>query len=133
MQHKGSDESSKQLALDLVEISKDLLNDYKARMLVSAKKSFSNAVAKPNSTLASLIEESKRINFIKSLIASRGTLIVIPSVLMDHWEVRLFLMVAHLICYFSDILFHSLLVTNRHARGYEIFGQKAAVNLLIWW
>lgn len=88
MDHKGTEDSDKQLALDLVEISQELVREYKARMLVSAKKSFSNASAKPNSTLASLIEESKRINFIKSLIPSRGSLIVIPSVLMDHWEVR---------------------------------------------
>lgn len=57
-------------------------------MLASAKKSFSNPIAKANSGLAALIEESKRLRFIKTLVPSRGTLVVIPSVLMDHWEVR---------------------------------------------
>jgi len=74
----------------LIDVMRNAVEDYKERMLASAKKSFSNSRAKPNSALASLIEESKRLAFLKSLVSSRGTLIVIPSVLMDHWEVRAF-------------------------------------------
>lgn len=78
-----------ELSLSLTCTIRDAVVAYKAKMLNSAKKScFSNPLAKPNSTLAALIEESKRWRFIKTLVPSRGTLVVIPSVLMDHWEVR---------------------------------------------
>ena len=84
---KKKSEDDLQFAAYLIDHSRELVGAYKARMLASAKKSFSNPLAKPNSNLASLIEESRRLKFVKSLVSSRGTLVVIPSVLMDHWEV----------------------------------------------
>jgi hypothetical protein len=87
-EHYLSTPSEDTILPPLVLLLRELVEEYKDRMLASAKKSFSNPKAKPNSNLAALIDEAKRLRFIKSLIPSRGTLIVIPSVLMDHWEVR---------------------------------------------
>lgn len=56
----------------------------------SARKSFSNAKSKPNSRVAALIEEEARQRLLDSLIPSAGTLLVIPPVLMEHWQVRCF-------------------------------------------
>lgn len=62
--------------------------EFKQSQMRSARKSFSNAMSKPNSRVAALVEEENRRKLLASLISSKGTLIVIPSVLLDHWKVR---------------------------------------------
>lgn len=71
----------------LVNIARGIFDEFKKQMLTSAKRSYSSPRANVSSELAALIEKSKRHRFIKSLVPSRATIIVIPSVLMDHWEV----------------------------------------------
>jgi hypothetical protein len=65
-----------------------MVEQFKADQLRAAKKSFARASAKPNSAVAALIEKRDRALFLQSLVPSSGTLIVVPSVLMEHWQVR---------------------------------------------
>lgn len=110
----------------LVLILRELVEEYKNRMLNSAKKSFSNPKAKPNSNLAALIDEAKRLRFIKSLIPSRGTLIVIPSVLMDHWEVRTSFLRLDFV---EQAPPHSFSGTNQYAHRYNVSFSKASLGI----
>lgn len=64
------------------------VDEFQQMQLRSARKSFSNAKAKPNSRVAALLEDVARTNYLNSLESTSATLIVIPSVLMDHWKVR---------------------------------------------
>lgn len=57
--------------------------------LRSAKKAFSSSKSKPKSVVAALVEQESRKKLINTLIPSSGTLLVIPSVLMDHWQTQI--------------------------------------------
>lgn len=60
----------------------------KAKTIKTAKKSFSRAGAKPNSKVAALVEKCKRTKLKNCLTPSSSTLLVVPGVLLEHWEVR---------------------------------------------
>jgi len=64
----------------------DMVQEYKAKQLHSAGKSYAKVRSHPNSSVASLYEAHERQKFLNSLIASKGTLLVVPSVLLDHWK-----------------------------------------------
>lgn len=64
------------------------LLEFKQSNVEQAKKSFSSVNSKPNSAVAALVAETRRTKFFKSLLPSKATLLVVPAVLMDHWEVR---------------------------------------------
>jgi hypothetical protein len=64
-----------------------LVEVFKAKQIQAAQKSFARSSAKPNSTVAALIEEENRKRVLDSLVPSSGTLIVVPGVLMEHWQV----------------------------------------------
>lgn len=64
---------------------------FKQSNVDQARKSFSSVTAKPNSTVAAIVAESRRNKFFKSLLPSQATLLVVPAVLMDHWEVNIFI------------------------------------------
>ena len=64
------------------------IKEFKVKELQAAKKSYGRAQSKPNSSVAALIEKRSRDCFMQSLVASSGTLLVVPWVLMQHWEVR---------------------------------------------
>lgn len=66
---------------------RSLVGDLKGRQIRSAKKTYSNASARPNSRVAAMIERQSRQTLIDKLVPSSGTLLVIPSVLMEHWQV----------------------------------------------
>lgn len=51
-----------------------------------AKKSFARTTSKPNSSVAALVERNNQIKLQESLTPSRGTLLVVPSVLLEHWQ-----------------------------------------------
>lgn len=70
------------------EIFRNMVQDLKERKIQVAKKSFAKASAKPNSTVAALVVRNNRLKLIKSLAPSSGTLLVVPSVLLEHWQVR---------------------------------------------
>jgi hypothetical protein len=65
-----------------------MVDQFKNDQLHAAKKSFARASVKPNSAVAALIEKRNRTLFLQSLVPSSGTLLVVPSVLMEHWQVR---------------------------------------------
>jgi hypothetical protein len=64
-----------------------LVEEFKAKQIQAAQKSFARSSAKPNSAVAALIEEENRKRVLDSLVPSSGTLIVVPGVLMEHWQV----------------------------------------------
>lgn len=65
-----------------------MVEQFKVDQLYVAKKSFARSSVKPNSAVAALIEKRNQTLFLQSLVPSSGTLIVVPSVLMEHWQVR---------------------------------------------
>lgn len=74
----------------LIKEFRDLVTAFiETHQLRSAKKSFSNSKSKPNSSVATLVEQEKRKELIGTLIHSSGTLLVIPSNLMDHWHTQI--------------------------------------------
>jgi SNF2-related domain len=73
----------------LIEEFRCLVKEFTEAQLRSAKKSFSNSKSKPNSTVAVLVEQESRKELINMLIPSSGTLLVIPSVLMEHWQTQI--------------------------------------------
>lgn len=62
--------------------------EFKEHNVEQARKYFSSVASKPNSAVAALVSDARRIKFLKSLLPSKATLLVVPAVLMDHWEVR---------------------------------------------
>jgi SNF2-related domain/Bromodomain len=63
------------------------VREFKKAKARIAKKSFGSPNAKPNSSVAALVEEANKAQLYKSLISSKSTLLVVPSVLIDHWHV----------------------------------------------
>ena len=65
-----------------------LLAEFKEGQMKSARKSYSSALAKPNSAVAALLDEANNLAFMNSLVPSNSTLLVVPGVLVEHWRVR---------------------------------------------
>ena len=76
-----------QAAQRLTSKFRSLVEQFKLNQINKAQKSFANASSKPNSAVAALIDERNRKKFLESLVPSSGTLIVVPGVLMEHWQV----------------------------------------------
>ena len=64
-----------------------MVQELKRTQMISVRKCFANTKAKPNSRVAALVEEESRKMHLNSLLPSTGTLIVVPSVLLEHWKV----------------------------------------------
>jgi hypothetical protein len=64
-----------------------LLVQFKREQLSSVRSSFLNPGLKPNSSVAVLKQKQSEAEFRKSLLPSSSTLLVIPLVLMEHWQV----------------------------------------------
>ena len=77
-----SDDVSKDLSL-----FRSMVQNFKRRELYSIRKSFSNENYKPNSRVAALIAEQTEERLLKKMVPSSGTLLVVPSVLIEHWKV----------------------------------------------
>ncbi|KAL3916116.1 MAG: hypothetical protein SGILL_005327, partial [Bacillariaceae sp.] len=61
------------------------VRDFKNKQVQTARKCFSRTSRRPNSGVAAFVEQTnaKRLN--DALLPSSGTLLVVPSVLLDHW------------------------------------------------
>ena len=74
-------------ATEMLSSFENLLTLFKYEQVKSAKKSFSNATAKPNSSIAAILEKRAKIEHLDSLLTSKATLLVVPGNLLNHWEV----------------------------------------------
>lgn len=63
-----------------------LVDEFKAKQVQTAKKSFSKATAKPNSSVAALLEKRHQEELLDALKPTAGNLLVVPSTLLNHWE-----------------------------------------------
>ena len=77
----------KQAAMRLVDAFRAQINQFKQSQIRVATKSFSRASAKPDSTVAALIEKTNSEKLRRALQPSSATLLVVPAVLVDHWIV----------------------------------------------
>jgi hypothetical protein len=84
----GSHEVHRAAKKLLNRFQQDLLVQFKREQLGSLRSSASNISLKPNSSVALLLQKKSEQEFQRSLIQSSTTLLVIPNVLMEHWEVR---------------------------------------------
>jgi SNF2-related domain/Bromodomain len=75
------------LARDMWADFKDLVAELKTRKIQSARKSFSNSKARPNSSVAAILEQKNRTTFMRSLLPSAANLVVVPETLISHWVV----------------------------------------------
>jgi predicted secreted protein len=76
-------------AATLSRVLAGLVDDFKAEQVQSAEKSFSRSCAKPNSSVAALLQRRNYEELLSSLKATAATLLVVPNTLLNHWEVRL--------------------------------------------
>lgn len=90
MKYNPEDCAVHQAAKRLQDMFAKLVAEFKASQVQIAQKSFGRASSKPNSAVAALIEENKIKKFKSALIPSSATLLVVPGVLLEHWEVRIF-------------------------------------------
>lgn len=77
------------ISTSLMPIWRGMVLDLKRTQMNSVRKCFANTKAKPNSKVAALVEEESRKMHLSSLLPSTGTLIVVPSVLMEHWKTQI--------------------------------------------
>lgn len=64
----------------------ETIKEFKHKQVQTAKKSFGRASSKPNSTVAALVERDNQMKLQNALMQSSGTLLVVPSVLLEHWQ-----------------------------------------------
>ena len=110
------------------------VEDFKLRHINTAQKSFAKASSKPNSSVAALIDARNRKKFLESLVDSSGTLIVVPGVLMEHWQVSVCYSLLTEIREFlkCHLLTRTLaLGTNEATRGPEVLFAKGSHRLRI--
>ena len=79
--------SAHEAAAALSRVLAGLVNEFKAKQVQSAKKSFSRSSAKPNSSVAALLERRNYEDLLSSLKPTAATLLVVPGTLLNHWEV----------------------------------------------
>ena len=88
MSHSIATDAIRQAARRLVAVFRRQIRGFQRNQVESAIKSFSRASAKPDSGVAALIERSHRERLRRALLPSSTTLLVVPTVLVDHWMVR---------------------------------------------
>ena len=64
-----------------------LVAELKKKIVLTARKSFSNSNARPNSSVAAILERKFREEYMSSLVSSCATLLVVPETLLNHWLV----------------------------------------------
>jgi hypothetical protein len=69
---------------------KMLVSRFKKREEYSIRKSFANESYKPNSRVAAVLSEHNEKRMLHRMIPSPGTLLVVPSVLIEHWKVCIY-------------------------------------------
>ena len=62
------------------------VDEFKKKQVQTARKSFGRTSTKPNSSVAALVELENQTKLQNALIKSSGTLLVVPSGLLEHWQ-----------------------------------------------
>ncbi|KAG7363282.1 SNF2 family helicase [Nitzschia inconspicua] len=75
-----------------------MVKDFKEKQTQIAKKSFAKSTRRPDSVVAALVETTSAERIKAALLPSSGTLLVVPSVLLDHWFEQLRLHVNPVYC-----------------------------------
>jgi len=75
-----------ELASTMLETFENLVRLFKTEQLKTAKKSFSNNIARANSQVALLLATQQRREYMESLLPSASNLLVVPVTLLNHWE-----------------------------------------------
>ena len=87
MTYHDEDDEVFELAKDMLHEFKVLVAELKKKIILTAKKSFSNSTARPNCSVAAVLERKFREEYMSSLVSSCATLLVVPETLLDHWLV----------------------------------------------
>mmetsp|Transcript_30726 Transcript_30726/g.46567 ORF Transcript_30726/g.46567 Transcript_30726/m.46567 type:complete len:1349 (-) Transcript_30726:1623-5669(-) len=74
------------LACKMLETFASLMRRFKEEQVGKARKSFSNNIARPNSSVALLLARQQRNEYMESLLPSASNLLVVPITLLNHWE-----------------------------------------------
>ncbi|GKZ00035.1 hypothetical protein MPSEU_000956900 [Mayamaea pseudoterrestris] len=74
---------------DCLSVFEALVYELKTSQLCSAKKSFANASARPNSRVTAIIEKQKLRELEEALLSTSATIIIVPSVLLNHWKTQI--------------------------------------------
>jgi len=72
-------------AIEILKAFGNMFDDFLNQKMLAA---MSVAQKRSKESLSALVAESKRIQLLDNLICSKGTLLVVPSTLVKHWEVR---------------------------------------------
>ena len=87
MLYNPPDHVAHKTAVTLSKALTEIVVDFKEKQLQTAKKSFSRSAAKPNSSVAALLEMRNYEELLSSLQPTAATLLVVPGTLLNHWEV----------------------------------------------
>ncbi len=72
-----------QQAVKILKLFESIFEDFRLQQLTAAI----GAQKRSKQSLSSLVSESRKTQLLDTLISSRGTLLVVPNTLTDHWEV----------------------------------------------
>ncbi|KAL3914146.1 MAG: hypothetical protein SGILL_006216 [Bacillariaceae sp.] len=64
------------------------VKEFKQKKVQIARKRFSRSAKRPDSEVAAIVEKTNAERLTDALLPSSGTLLVVPSVLVDHWVLR---------------------------------------------
>lgn len=78
--------NSPDLADHLIQVWDETITAFKRSQMRSVRRHFSSVASKPNSQVATLIDKEKKEKLYRSLVPSSSTLLVVPAVLLDHWQ-----------------------------------------------
>jgi hypothetical protein len=87
MTYNDEDDDVHELAEDMLQDFNNLVAELKKKIILTARKSFSNSTSRPNSSVAAILERKIRQEYMDSLVSSSATLLVVPETLLNHWVV----------------------------------------------
>ena len=120
MEYNPSDHEIHLAAKSLLKrFREELVEHFKQDQVGSVRGSVSNIAMKPNSAVAVLLQQKSQREFNSSLIKSRATLLVIPQVLMEHWEDQLKMHVNFQYCTDKIPLIYEYTPSRKSALGTE--------------
>jgi SNF2 family DNA or RNA helicase len=86
---RSSIETSNDAPVVYLHLWECMVDEFKASQMRSVRRYFSNSASKPWSNVAALLDDENKERLGRSLIPSSSTLLVVPSVLLDHWKTQI--------------------------------------------